>query len=157
MHRDKNETRTQGEADMLRRTLLSTSLISLMLAATLSAPAAHGQFDAMSLLRRTLGMSEDQMEGGLGSILTLAQEKLAAGDFDKIASAIPGASGYLEKAKELGAVVGPIGNVEGLNGALGRLGIDQETAEKFVPAVKDLVSRLGGQDVGNLLSGVLGG
>jgi hypothetical protein len=70
---------------------------------------------------------------------------------------IPGASGYLEKAKELGAVIGPLGNVEGLNGALGRLGIDQETAERFVPAVKDLVSRLGGQDIGNLLGGVLGG
>jgi hypothetical protein len=142
---------------MQRRTLLVTGLIALMLAGAVAAPPALGQFDAMSLLRRTLGMSEDQMEGGLGSILTLAQEKLAAGDFDKIASVIPGASGYLEKAKELGAVIGPLGNVEGLNGALGRLGIDQETAERFVPAVKDLVSRLGGQDIGNLLGGVLGG
>ena len=142
---------------MQRRTLISTVVVSMTLAAALAAPSALGQFDAMSLLRRTLGMSEDQMEGGLGSILTLAQEKLVAGDFDKIASVIPGASGYLEKAKELGAVIGPLGNVEGLNGALGRLGIDQETAAKFVPAVKDLVSRLGGQDVGNLLGGVLGG
>jgi hypothetical protein len=142
---------------MQRRTLIATVFISMMLAATLPAPRALGQFDAMSLLRRTLGMSEDQMEGGLGSILTLAQEKPSAGDFDKIASVIPGASGYLEKAKELGAVVGPLGSVEGLNGALGRLGIDQETAEKFVPAIKDLVGRLGGSDVGNLLGGVLGG
>lgn len=142
---------------MRRRSLISAGLISLMLAGGIAVQPAQGQFDAMGLLRRTLGMSEDQMEGGLGSILTLAQEKLAAGDFDKIASVIPGASGYLEKAKELGAVIGPIGNVEGLNGALGRLGIDQETAEKFVPAVKDLVSRLGGSDVGNLLGGVLGG
>ena len=142
---------------MQRRTLISTVVVSMTLAAVLAAPTALGQFDAMSLLRRTLGMSEDQMEGGLGSILTLAQEKLVAGDFDKIASVIPGASGYLEKAKELGAVIGPLGNVEGLNGALGRLGIDQETAAKFVPAVKDLVTRLGGQDVGNLLGGVLGG
>jgi len=142
---------------MQRRTLMTAGLIALVLAAGIATPPAQSQFDPMSLLRRTLGMSEDQMEGGLGSILTLAQEKLVAGDFDKIASVIPGASGYLEKAKELGAVVGPLGNVEGLNGALGRLGIDQETAEKFVPAVKDLVSRLGGSDVGNLLGGVLGG
>ncbi len=65
-------------------------------------PAAQSQFDATGRLRRTLGMSEVQMEGGLGSILRLAREELAAGDFDRIASVVPGAGGYLEKAKELG-------------------------------------------------------
>lgn len=141
---------------MQRRSLL-IGLLSILLAASVSAPVARGQFDAMGLLRRTLGMSEDQLEGGLGSILTLAQEKLVAGDFDKIAAVIPGADQYLAKAKELGAVVGPVNDLSGLNGALGRLGIDQETAEKFVPAVRDVVSRLGGEDVGGLLSSVLGG
>jgi hypothetical protein len=111
----------------------------------------------MGLLRSTLGLSQEQLEGGLGSILTLAQEKLVAGDFDKIASVIPGADRYLAQAKELGAVIGPIGNTAGLNESLGRLGINQETAEKFVPAVKEVVSRLGGEDVGNLLGSVLGG
>jgi hypothetical protein len=43
-----------------------------------------------------------------------------------------------------------------LTGALGNLGIDQKTAEKFLPAVTELVSKTGGNDVGKLLSGVLG-
>ena len=124
---------------MQRRTVISTGLISLM-AAVLVTPTAEGQFDAMSLLGRTLGLSSDQLEGGVGSILTLAQEKLVRGDYDKVAAAIPGASKYLDKAKQLGAVTGPLGDVAGLNSALGRLGIDQETAAKFVPAVKENVS-----------------
>jgi hypothetical protein len=142
---------------MQRRTLITTSLIALLLTTVVAVPPAESQIDAMGLLGRTLGVSQDQLAGGVGSILTLAQEKLVAGDFDKIASVIPGADAYLAKAKELGAVIGPIGDVNGLNGALGRLGIDQATAEKLVPAVKDLVGRLGGEEVGNLLGGVLGG
>jgi hypothetical protein len=140
---------------MQRRTVISTGLLSLV-AAVLMAPAAEAQFDAMSLLGRTLGLSSDQLEGGVGSILTLAQEKLVRGDYDKVAAAIPGASKYLDKAKQLGAVTGPVGDVAGLNSALGRLGIDQETAARLVPAVKETAARLGGGEVGTLLSSVLG-
>jgi hypothetical protein len=139
---------------MQRRTLIFTGAIALLVAFVV--PTAQSQLDPMSLLRRSLGMSADQMEGGLGSILALAQEKLARGDFDKIAAAIPGASGYLDKAKKLGAVTGPLKDLSGLNSALGRLGIDKETAAKFVPAVKDVVAKLGGDDVGKLLGSVLG-
>jgi hypothetical protein len=46
----------------------------------------------MSKLTSSLGVTQDQAEGGVGSILTLAQEKLAKGDFDKVAALIPGAS-----------------------------------------------------------------
>src|SRR5262245_1047906 len=66
-------------------------------------------------LTSSLGVTENQAVGGVGSVLTLAQEKLAAGEFDKIAGLIPGSSKYLDMAKSLGAVTGPIGNVAGLN------------------------------------------
>jgi uncharacterized protein VcgC/VcgE DUF2780 len=112
--------------------------------------------DPLAALTGSLGLTQNQAACGLGSVLTLAQEKLVKGDFDKVAAAIPGASRYLDQAKSLGAVVGPIGNLAGLNSALGRLGISPDTAAKFVPAVTDLVSKAGGSSVGNLLSGVLG-
>jgi hypothetical protein len=146
----------KAEVNVQRRTLISTGLIVLALAGVVGAPPAQSQLDPMSLLRRSLGMSADQMEGGLGSILALAQEKLVRGDFDKIAAAIPGASGYLDKAKKLGAVTGPLKDLSGLNSALGRLGIDKDTAAKFLPAVTEVVGKLGGADVGKLLGGVLG-
>jgi hypothetical protein len=136
---------------MHRRTVIVGGLAFVTVASI-----GHAQFDALGLLGRSLGMSKEQMEGGLGSILTLAQEKLVKGDFGKVAAAIPGASKYLEQAKALGAVTGPLKDVAGLKGALGKLGIDQETASQFISAVPGVVSKLGGGEVGKLLGGVLG-
>ena len=64
-------------------------------------------------------------------MLTLAQEKLAKGDFDK--------------AKSLGAVTG----------ALGKLGVNSHTASKFVPAVTKFVGKSGGKDLGAELAAAL--
>jgi hypothetical protein len=123
-----------------------------------SMPSMPGGTDALvSTLTSTLGVTEKQAQGGVGSILTLAQEKLAAGDFDKIAAVVPGLKKYLDMAKSLGAVTGPVGSLTGLNSALGRLGITPDKAAKFVPAVTDFVSKAGGPEVGKLLSGALSG
>ena len=146
------EGKNKRETDMHRRTVVIGGL-----ALATVASVGHAQFDALGLLGRTLGMSKEQMEGGLGSILTLAQEKLVKGDYDKVAAAIPGASKYLEQAKSLGAVTGPLKDLSGLNGALGKIGIDEQTAAKFLAAAPDLVSTLGGSEAGRLLGSVLGG
>jgi hypothetical protein len=113
--------------------------------------------DIVSSLTKSLGVTENQAAGGVGSVLTLAQEKLVAGDFDKVAAVIPGSQKYLDMAKSLGAVTGPIGNAAGLNSALGKLGISPSTASKFVPAVTDFVGKADGADVGKLLGSALGG
>lgn len=110
----------------------------------------------LAALTSSLGITQNQAEGGVGSMLKLAQEKLAAGDFDKIAAAIPGAQKYLDKARSLGAFAGSIGDMAGLTSAFGKLGISPATAAKFVPTVTDFVSKTGGADVGNLLMGALG-
>lgn len=107
------------------------------------------------MLTSQLGLSETQATGGLGSYLTLAQEKLAKGDFDRIAGMIPGASKYMDQAKSLGAVTGPLKNLAGLNGALGKLGISSETASKFVPMVTDYLGKAGGSGVQGMLAGML--
>ncbi len=82
----------------------------------------------------SLGVTQDQAEGDVGSILTLAQEKLAKGGFRQ--DCPDSRSQRLrEKAKTLGAVTGPLLNGAGLNGALGKLRIDAATAAKFIPQV----------------------
>ena len=146
---------------MVRRTLLiGLSLLSLAIAGNAAAQSLPGSLlsmanPLMSKLTSSLGVTQDQAEGGVGSILTLAHEKLAKGDFDKIAALIPGASGYLEKAKSLGAVAGPLLNGAGLNGALAKLGIDAATAAKFIPQVTRFVSKAGGSKLGGLLTNAL--
>jgi len=140
---------------MLRRTLFVAGLAFVALVGCMPPSTAHAALDPFKALSSTLGLSKNQAEGGLGSMLTLAQEKLEKGDFDKVANAIPGASKYLAKAKSLGAVNGPLKNLAGLKDALGKLGINEETASKFLSSVPEIVSKTGGSDVGKLLSSVL--
>ena len=109
----------------------------------------------LGMLTSKLGVSSNQAEGGVGSMLKLAQEKLSAGDFDQVAAVIPGAQKYLDKARSLGAYSGAVGNLAGLNGALGKLGLPPETAAKFVPMVTDYVGKVGGSKVGALLKSAL--
>src|SRR5262245_36610945 len=105
----------------------------------------------IGMLTSQLGVTEQQATGGIGSYLALAQEKLAKGDFDKIASLVPGASKYMDMAKQLGAVTGPLKNLSGLTGALGKLGISPDTAAQFIPAVTDFLGKAGGGTVQELL------
>ena len=81
---------------MERRTpLIGLSVLSISVAAHAAAQSLPGSLQPLAnpLMRKltsSLGVTQDQAEGGVGSILTLAQEKLAKGDFDKIAALIPG-------------------------------------------------------------------
>ena len=106
-------------------------------------------------LKSALDVTDAQAEGGLGSLLSLAQEKLAEGDFDKIAQVVPSAQKYLDAAKKLGAVTGPVTNAAGLDSAYSRLGIPPERAAKFTPTVLDAVGKIGGDSVRDLLAGAL--
>jgi Protein of unknown function VcgC/VcgE (DUF2780) len=109
----------------------------------------------MGMLTSQLGVTENQAKGGVGSLLTLAKEKLSAADFTKVANTVPGASKYMDLAKSLGAVTGPLKNVTGLNGALAKLGMSTDTIAKFVPAVTNFMGKAGGSTVSNLLATVL--
>ena len=120
-----------------------------------SSVMGSGSNALLGMLTSKLGVTQNQAEGGVGSILKLAQEKLVRGDFDQVAAVIPGAQGYLDKAKALGAFTGNIGNLAGLNGALGKLGISPEVASKFIPAVTNFVGKAGGSKVGSLLKSAL--
>jgi hypothetical protein len=109
------------------------------------------------LLQSQLGIDKDQAEGGLGSLLSLASENLDATDLDKLKGMIPGADGYIEAAKKLGALAGPLKNLDGLNSALAKLGISPDVVAKFVPTISDYLGKLGGDDAMKLLQTALGG
>ena len=112
--------------------------------------------DLDSLIGKQLGLTGDQSKGGIGAILGMAKEKLSAGDYDKLAAAIPGADKYLSKARKLGVLNSPIQNRAALNDALAKLGIPKETADQFVPAVTEMLAQTGGEEVKAVLSSFLG-
>jgi hypothetical protein len=97
------------------------------------------------------GVTEDQARGGVGSYLALLQEELAKGDFDKIASLAPGASGYLESAKKLGARDRAAEQPAGAERRARKLGMNADTVAKFAPTVTNYLGKLGGPTVQKML------
>ena len=108
----------------------------------------------ISMLTSQLGLTDKQASGGMGSMLTLAKEKLGTSDYGKLTSVLPMATNYLDSAKQQGAVAGPVGNMSGLNKAFSKLGIKPEIANQFVPLVTNYLGKLGGPTVQGLLATV---
>jgi hypothetical protein len=122
--------------------------------ASSSAPSNPGSIT--DGLTKSLGVSGDQASGGIGSILSLAQNKMPASDYTKVANAIPGSNSYVEKAKDLGAVPsGGITDKGALDAAYQKLGISPDVAKKFTPMVVSYAGQVGGSSVESLLSAAL--
>ncbi len=97
-----------------------------------------------------LGLSGDQSPGAIGSVLSMAQTKLSPTDYGKVASAVPGASGYVQKAE---AVNG--GPVTSLDAAYSKLGISPAIGAQVTPLIVNGISKVAGPTVGGLLSSVV--
>ena len=108
-----------------------------------------------SALASQFGMTDTQAEGGIGSILSLAQNKLKAGDFDTVINSIPGGAGYMDTAKQLGLLDVPLENLGGLTSALSSLGLPAQSVTDFIPVAGKALGSIGGPEVSQLLSSVL--
>jgi hypothetical protein len=97
-----------------------------------------------------LGLSSDQSSGAVGSVLSMAKGKLSAGDYGKVASAVPGASTYVQKAEAANG-----GPVTSLDSAYSKLGISPAVGAQVTPLIVNGISKLAGPTVGGLLSSVV--
>jgi hypothetical protein len=139
-----------------RELVLSLSLVPVIShAQSLSDIAKAVKDPLIGMLTSKLGITDNQAKGGMGSLLSLAKEKMPADNYSKLTSLIPTASSYVDSAKQLGAVTGPLKNMTGLNGALSKLGIPPETVKLFVPTVADYVGKIGGEGAKNMLLAAL--
>jgi len=110
--------------------------------------------DLTSLLTKELGVSENQANGGVGSMLQLAKAKLSAGEFDSIAKVIPGSQKYLDTAKKL-LGGSDVTDASGLQSAFSKLGMSPDMVNKFKPILTNYVGQLGGPQVKSLLESAL--
>lgn len=111
--------------------------------------------DLPGLLASKFGLSAGQASGAVGSILSYAQGKLPASDFNKVSATIPSASADMKAAKDAGATSSPITSASGLTAAFGKLGISPAIASQITPVVTEYVTKVGGPQVGALLAGIL--
>jgi hypothetical protein len=129
-----------------------------MSTATSAAAAAAGTagVDVAGTLGSTLGLTSDQSAGAVGAVMSLAQQKLPASDYSKVATSVPNSAGYIQKAKDLGAIPATgVADKSGLDAAYAKLGISPEVASQVTPLVVQYAGKVGGSTVQGLLAGVL--
>jgi hypothetical protein len=117
------------------------------------------------------GVAEQQAEGGVGLLLSLVQDKLSAGDFAKVESAIPDAAGLIEQAPAtesggLGGLLGgavaalggsELGNLASLAGGFAKLDLDPGKIGQFIPILLSFLQSQGGEEIAGLVGKVLQG
>ena len=125
---------------------------------------------------KNVGVNQDQAEGGLGAILTLAKDKLGEDGFSKIAGAVGGTDGLMEKFSSLsggdsasgGGLGGmlssatsalgiktDLGGIASMVGALSSLDLDLGTLKKFAPVVSNFLESKGHGDIASKISSFL--
>ena len=138
---------------MPRRAWVSVLILTALLQAGCGGmPSMGGATDILTgLLTNQLGVTSNQAMGGVGSILSLAKQRLSSMDFSTLTKLIPGADTYMSSAKDLGAVTGPINDRAGLTSAFSRLGMGSDMVPKFTQILSDFVGKAGGQPASNLV------
>ena len=132
-------------------------------------PAVAGGTGLVALLMEALGVTKAQAEGGAGAIFNLAESKLGAEDFSKIATVVPemdtlkraapesadsgGMLGGLSKA--FGGEGGTVEGLASLASSFSQLGLDPAMVDQFVPVILDYVETNGGAVVKSLLQSAL--
>jgi hypothetical protein len=129
--------------------------------------------ELLQTLTSQLGISEEQAKGGSGLLFKMAKEKLGAGDFGGIASAVPGVEDLISAAPQSGGLAGGLGGALGglassLGGGAGQLGnlmslaggfkelnLDSGMIAKFIPIVMSFVQSKGGDAAKSMLEKVL--
>ncbi|ACJ31417.1 Conserved hypothetical protein [Shewanella piezotolerans WP3] len=120
--------------------------------------------DLVGSVMSQLGLSQGQAEGGLGSLLSLAQSSLGSSDFSAISDSIPGIDGLLGAVPELDNDSGMSGLLskaggfgESLQGgamvydAFEKLGISKDLAAPMVDIVKGYLDANGTSGTSDLL------
>lgn len=109
----------------------------------------------LKTLTSQLGVTDTQALGGAGALLQLAQDKLGADQFSTIAAIIPGADSYLNIAKTVGKISGPMNSLDDVKPVFENLGMSGDLVGEFVPALSGYASMVGGSGVSDLLGSVL--
>jgi len=142
----------------------------LFILSTVVQPAAYaGDSDLVGLLASQLGVSQDQAEGGAGSIFKLAKQNLSNQDYSSLASKIPGLDkmiGTAPEPEEKSDLFGSISSLFGsssdkldkaadLKSSFQKLGMGGDMVGQFMPIIYNYVKEKGGETLMNSLKEAL--
>jgi hypothetical protein len=123
----------------------------------------------VNTLVNQLGVNQQQAMGGVGSIFSLAQQRMNPTDFMQLRGNVPGIDQYLSAVPEpsssslligsaanmLGGQAGGLGNLAALAGSFQTLGMNSNMITQFVPLVLQYVQGQSGAGAMSLLQSAL--
>jgi Protein of unknown function VcgC/VcgE (DUF2780) len=113
-----------------------------------------------------LALTPRQAQGAAGTLFALSKTKLSAGDFAKVASAVPNMEGLLKAAPaqdfkapalDLGKIAGGggLGAVAGVAGTLTKMGLKPDQIVKLAPTLVKALQSNSGAEAAQLLATAL--
>ncbi|PPD31861.1 MAG: hypothetical protein CTY19_12710 [Methylomonas sp.] len=134
-----------------------------------AANAATPDLGLVNTLVNQLGVNQQQAMGGVGSIFSLAQQRMNPADFMQLRGNVPGLDQYLSAvpqpsssslligsaASMLGGQAGGLGNLAALAGSFQTLGMNSNMITQFVPLVLQYVQGQSGAGAMSLLQSAL--
>lgn len=139
-------------ASALRFTAVSVLLLFLAACDHMPKMSSDATSSLTSQLTKQLGVTETQAEGGVGSMLAMAKNKLGSAEFAQIGKVIPGADKYVQAAQQLNT---PLTDMNGVKSAFQKLGMSPDMVNQFKPVVLDYAGKVGGDQTKTLLASVL--
>lgn len=123
----------------------------------------------VNMLVNQLGINSQQAMGGVGSIFSLAQQRMNPGDFMQLSGSVPGMNQYLSAVPQpssssllfgsaanlMGDQAGGLGSLAALAGSFQSLGMSTNMIGQFVPVVLQYVQGQSGPAAMNLLQSAL--
>lgn len=114
---------------------------------------------------KNLGVTEPQAEGGAGAIFDYVKQKVSAGDFAKVTSALPGVNSLLEFAPKTSDLSGQVGGyspalggksdlaggMAALTESFAKLGLDAGMVDKYVKTILDFTQSEAGKPVTHII------
>lgn len=155
LHHREIAPKTPRNAAMNRRLTMSALVLLSLLLTACSTTSTMTDDSKLGTLASSLGITAQQAQGGLGSMLVIARQRLANEDYLKIIKYIPEADEYVGVARGLSVFEQASSTATALNAAFTKLGINPEQQTQFIAAVTDYLTKAGGRDVGNLMAGAL--
>ena len=141
---------------MNRRALLAMFALVPML---LSGPVMAGDKSPVDeskigKLAASAGITTEQAQATVGSLLRLSQGRLETSQFDRIAEVVPKQADYMGTAERLGVFADDIGiqNVAALNAGLAKIGVTPEQVAKVASGLSGYVSKAAGAEVGGFFA-----
>lgn len=122
-----------------------------------------------NILVNQLGVNPQQAMGGVGSIFSLAQQRMNPSDFMQLSSSVPGMEQYLSAVPQpsssrvllgsaaglMGDQIAGLGNLATLAGSFQNLGMNTNMIGQFVPVVLQYVQGQSGPALMSLLQRAL--